>query len=129
MRNEEVLDWMKGTDLVEVAFKQGKTGFTFARGGAAAPLSKPGAPLAIPKSTTVPVTSTAVGFYHAAAPGKSKSFKAGERVDKDASLGFLEAGPKRWDIKSPVSGTLSQLLIEEGQAVQYGQPLFMIEAE
>jgi len=127
-KNEEVLEWMKKTDLVEVAYKQGDNGFTFSLGGSPAPLPRAGAPLTIPSASTVPVTSPAVGFYHAASPGKSKSFKAGDRVEKGGSLGFLEAGPKRWDIKSPESGTIEQILIEEGQPAQYGQPLFMLKS-
>lgn len=126
-KGTEVLEWMKTTDLVEVAWKRGAAGFAFSLAGAPAPAPSPA--VKIPMQSAVPVTSPAVGFYHAATPGKTRTYKPGEAVVKDGALGYLEAGPKRWDVKSPCAGTITQVLIEEGQAAQYGQPLFILQAE
>lgn len=121
---EETLAWMKGTDLVEVSFKKGKEGFELGLAGAPAP----SVPVRLAAARSLPVASPAVGFYHAAAPGQVSKLKAGAAVSEGAPLGYLEAGPKRWDIKSPAAGTLAQVLVDEGAAVQYGQPLFVIQS-
>ncbi len=41
-------------------------------------------------------------------------------------LGLVDAGPSQVEVKAPASGCLAGVAIEEGKAVEYGQPLFFI---
>jgi len=116
---------MKTTDLVDVAWKKGGRGFSFSLIGAPSVQAQP--PVRLPTGRLVPVTSPGGGFYHAAPPGKSRSISPAMAVRQDENLGYLEAGPKRWEVKSPCPGAIAQVLIEEGQPAEYGQPLFVIE--
>lgn len=119
-----VLDWAKGTDLVELAWRKGSDRFSFSLAGTPPPAP---VPVRVPVTRQVPVPCPGVGFYHAAAPGTPAKVRAGMRVETGGVLGCLEAGPDRREIRSPVAGTIVQILIEEGAPAQYGQPLFVLE--
>lgn len=121
---QAVLDWARTTDLVELAWRDGGDRFGFSLAGAPPPSP---VPVRIPVTRQVPVPCPGVGFYHASAPGMPAKVKAGARIEKGGLLGYLEAGPDRREIKSPVAGTIVQVLIEEGAPAQYGQPLFVVE--
>ena len=121
---QDVLAWIRGTDLVEVRFKKGAKGFTFATAPAAASL-----PAYFPGPRLTPVISQWVGLFRAAPAGKAAALKEGGAVAQGEVLGLVDAGLGKTPspVASPLSGRLSRVLIEDGQAVQFGQPLFFIE--
>jgi acetyl-CoA carboxylase biotin carboxyl carrier protein len=123
-----VLDWAQGTDLVEVSFRRGDDRFAFALGPAPAPPAS-GPRARFPDPRRAPVPSPGVGYWHAGPPGRTARIQAGTRVAAGGSLGWLEAGPDRREVKSPAAGTVAEVLVEEGAAVQYGQPLFLLERD
>ncbi len=66
-------------------------------------------------------------FYRAPAPGAEPFVKEGDRVEKGQVLCIIEALKVMNEIESEVSGIVRKVLVENGQPVEYGQPLFYIE--
>lgn len=76
----------------------------------------------------VKVTSPIVGtFYRASAPDKPPYVEAGDIVKKGQVLCIIEAMKLMNEIESEASGKIAKILVENGQPVEYGQPLFLIE--
>lgn len=74
------------------------------------------------------VESPMVGtFYRAPAPGAEPFVKEGDYVEKGQTLCIIEALKVMNEIESEVSGIVKKILVENGQPVEYGQPLFYIE--
>ena len=74
------------------------------------------------------VESPMVGtFYRAPAPGAEPFVKEGDYVEKGQTLCIIEALKVMNEIESEVSGVVRKVLVENGQPVEYGQPLFHIE--
>ena len=90
--------------------------------GAAAPAAAPEAP----KGHTVksPMVGT---FYRASAPGAKPFIEVGSVVKEGETICIIEAMKILNEIEADKAGTITQILCENGQAVEYGQPLFIIE--
>ncbi len=74
------------------------------------------------------VKSPMVGtFYRASSPGSAPFVQIGSVVKEGDTLCIVEAMKILNEIESDKSGTVTQILCENGQAVEYGQPLFIIE--
>ena len=74
------------------------------------------------------VKSPMVGtFYRSASPGAAPFVQIGSVVKEGETLCIVEAMKILNEIESDKSGTVTQILCENGQAVEYGQPLFVIE--
>jgi oxaloacetate decarboxylase alpha subunit len=75
-------------------------------------------------------TASMVGtFYRSAAPGVAPYVEVGAHVDKGDPLCVLEAMKLMNELLSEVSGEILAVLVEDGAAVEYGQPLFLIELD
>ena len=73
------------------------------------------------------VTSPVVGIYYAAPSPDSDPFVAvGKFVEAGAPLCIIEAMKLMNEVTSPYSGVVSEILVENGQRVEFGQPLFRI---
>ncbi len=92
---------------------------------AEAPAAAPAAPAA-PAGHTVksPMVGT---FYRSSSPGAAAFVQIGSQVKEGDTLCIVEAMKILNEIESDKSGTVTQILCENGQAVEYGQPLFIIE--
>lgn len=66
-------------------------------------------------------------FYRAPSPGAPSFVEVGQAVTKGQTLCIIEAMKLLNEIESDVSGTIKAILVENGQPVEYGQPLFLIE--
>jgi acetyl-CoA carboxylase biotin carboxyl carrier protein len=74
------------------------------------------------------VKSPMVGtFYRASSPGAKPFVELGQQVKEGDPLCIIEAMKIMNEIEADKSGTVTQILCENGQAVEYGQPLFVIE--
>lgn len=74
------------------------------------------------------VKSPMVGtFYRASAPGAKAFIEIGSVVKEGDTICIIEAMKILNEIEADKSGTVTQILCENGQAVEYGQPLFVIE--
>ncbi|QBC33137.1 acetyl-CoA carboxylase biotin carboxyl carrier protein [Pandoraea sp. XY-2] len=96
---------------------------------AQAPTATPAAPA--PAAPVVPqghiVTSPMVGtFYRAPSPGADPFAQVGDSVKEGQTLCIIEAMKLLNEIESDKTGVIKEILVENGQAVEYGQPLFVI---
>ena len=66
-------------------------------------------------------------FYRSASPGAAAFVSIGSVVKAGETVCIIEAMKILNEIESDKAGTVSQILCENGQAVEYGQPLFVIE--
>jgi len=81
-----------------------------------------------PEENYYVVESPMVGtFYRAPAPGAEPFVKEGDYVEKGQTLCIIEALKVMNEIESEVSGIVRKILVENGQPVEFGQPLFYIE--
>lgn len=96
---------------------------------AAAPALAPAAPAPAPAAPAGhTVKSPMVGtFYRASAPGAKSFVEVGSAVKEGDTICIIEAMKILNEIEADKSGTITQILCENGQAVEYGQPLFVIE--
>ena len=73
------------------------------------------------------VESPLVGTFYAAPAEDAESFvKVGDRVEKGQTLGIVEAMKLMNEIESDYSGTVAEILVNNREGVEYGQPLFRI---
>ena len=98
---------------------------------AAAPAAAPAAALA-PAPEAAPtghqVKSPMVGtFYRSSSPGAKSFVEVGSQVKEGDTICIIEAMKILNEIEADKSGTITQILAENGQAVEYGAPLFIIE--
>ena len=98
---------------------------------APAPSAAPAAPSAAPASNSpsgTQVTSPMVGtFYRAPSPGADPFVEVGTQVKKGDTLCIIEAMKLLNEIEAEVSGTVKEILVDNGSPVEFGQPLFVIE--
>ena len=74
------------------------------------------------------VKSPMVGtFYRASSPGAKSFVEVGSQVKEGETLCIIEAMKILNEIEADKSGTVTRILVDNGQAVEYGQPLFVIE--
>ncbi len=73
------------------------------------------------------IKSPMVGtFYRSSAPGSANFVEIGAAVNKGDTLCIIEAMKLLNEIESDFSGAIKEILVENGQAVEFGQPLFVI---
>ncbi|OPY96094.1 acetyl-CoA carboxylase, biotin carboxyl carrier protein [Bradyrhizobium sacchari] len=77
-----------------------------------------------PGAVTSPMVGTA---YWAPEPGAKPFIEVGSKVSVGQTLLIIEAMKTMNQIPSPRSGTVTQILVEDGQPVEYGEPLVIIE--
>ena len=98
---------------------------------AAAAASAPAAPAeppAAPVETGHVVKSPMVGTFYRAANPNSKAFaEVGDPIKEGDPICIIEAMKIMNEIEADKSGTVTRILCENGQAVEFGQPLFIIE--
>jgi acetyl-CoA carboxylase biotin carboxyl carrier protein len=117
-----------------------KSGATMAQQSAPPQPSAPPAPMPVPSAQAVApaavmpvvashyVKSPMVGtFYRSASPGAKSFVEVGDSVKAGETVCIIEAMKILNEIESDKSGIVTQILCENGQAVEYGQPLFVIE--
>ena len=85
-------------------------------------------PASPPAETGHPVKSPMVGtFYRSANPGSKPFAEIGDAIKEGDPICIIEAMKIMNEIEADKSGTVSRILCENGQAVEFGQPLFIIE--
>ena len=95
--------------------------------GPSAQPSAAGAPAA-PEIQGHVLKSPMVGtFYRAPSPGAPSFVEIGQSVTKGQTLCIIEAMKLLNEIESDATGVVKAILVENGQPVEYGQPLFQIE--
>ena len=94
---------------------------------APAPVPAAAAPAAAP-ANRVTIDSPLVGtLYRAPSPEAAPFVKVGDKVTPDTVVCIVEAMKVMNEIKAEKSGIIRDILVENGSAVEFGQPLFVIE--
>ena len=76
------------------------------------------------------VTAPMVGiFYEALAPGKPVFVELGQKIKKRDVLCIIEAMKIMNQVESEFNGVISKIMVENGDPVEYGQPLFVIREQ
>jgi acetyl-CoA carboxylase biotin carboxyl carrier protein len=83
------------------------------------------APAAVPEGHTVksPMVGT---FYRAASPGAKAFVEVGDTIKEGETICIVEAMKILNEIEADKSGTVTRILVDNGQAVEYGQPMYVI---
>jgi acetyl-CoA carboxylase biotin carboxyl carrier protein len=132
------------TDLTEIEVEQDDMRIRVSRAGtpqyvqapvngpAFAPAAAPAAPVAAaapsPADNKNAVTAPMVGtVYMAPAPGARNFIEVGATVKEGQTLLIIEAMKTMNQIPSPRSGKITEILINDAQPVEYGQPLVIVE--
>ncbi len=126
------------TDLSEIEVEQGDLRIRVARSVAAAPVSyhvAPPAPAAAPVAAEVnhaahpgAVPSPMVGTaYRSPEPGAKAFVEVGQTVREGQTVLIVEAMKTMNQIPAPRAGTVKAILVTDGQPVEYGEPLLVIE--
>jgi acetyl-CoA carboxylase biotin carboxyl carrier protein len=137
----ELADMLAETGLTEIEVEDGDRKIRVSRGGVAAPVAVAApapAPVAAPSPAPAPaeapaadhsnaVKSPMVGTaYMSSEPGADPFVKVGDSVKTGDTLLIVEAMKVMNPITSPRDGTIQQMLVENGQPVEYDQPLVVI---
>jgi acetyl-CoA carboxylase biotin carboxyl carrier protein len=134
-----LIELLKETDITELLVEKDGTKVKIRRekmfSSVEIPLTKP-----VPVQETIiretedetqrliTVTSPIVGtFYRSPSPDAPPFVEAGIRIKKGQALCIIEAMKLMNEIESEVDGILVKALVENGQPVEYGEPLFLIE--
>ncbi|MDH1858144.1 acetyl-CoA carboxylase biotin carboxyl carrier protein [Acinetobacter junii] len=134
---KKLIDLMIESDLQAIEVKEGDQSISLTRPTpvyAAAPLaaapsaSAPAAPAAKTPRGAVE-TSPMVGvFYAAASPGEAPFVNVGQTVSAGETLGIIEAMKIMNPIEATKSGVIEEILVKNGEVIQFGQPLFRYRA-
>lgn len=145
---KDLIELMQGTDVVEIEVERAGARIRVRRDGAAAPapaaapaVAHPAAPAppqlapapaqsaaaALPAGVAI-VTAPLVGrFYRAPSPDAGPYVEVGDKVRKGQVLCIIEAMKLMNQIEAEQAGTVRAILAEEGQPVEFGEPLFEID--
>ena len=134
----ELAKLLDETGLTEIEIEREGLRIRVGRGGAvthvAAPVAAPAVAAPVPAAPADlgkhpgAVTSPMVGTaYRGSAPGAAPFIDLGSKVMAGETLLIIEAMKTMNQIPAPCSGTVTQILIEDGQPVEFGEPLVIIE--
>ncbi len=141
---KKLIELIEESDIAEIEIHEGEESVRICRNGPQAPLAPPShihyagaapAPVAeTPVSPTPepvsghPVVAPMVGtFYTSASPDTPPFVSVGQTVSIGDTLCIIEAMKMFNEIEADKSGTVKSFLVENGQPVEYGQPLFIID--
>ncbi len=90
--------------------------------------AEPGSESSVAETDWEEITAPFVGtFYIAPAPDADSYVTVGQEIEPDTVLCIIEAMKVMNEIKAEISGVIKEILVENAQTVQFGQPLFRIE--
>lgn len=147
---KELVRLMVANDLTEIDLRDSEEQVTLHRPGpgdapvvqqsaAAAPsqqgqqpaaASSPAAPVEDGTAGLVPIASPMVGtFYAAATPDAAPFVAEGDAVKEDTIVCIVEAMKIFNEIKAEVNGTIAKVLVSNGDAIEFGQDLFLVKPD
>lgn len=138
---KKLIEIIEESDIAELEIKEGEESIRISRYSAApAPVAYAPAPVAAAPAVAAAaapteekisghvVKSPMVGtFYRSASPGTKVFAEVGQSVQVGDTLCIIEAMKILNQIESDKSGTITKILVENAEPVEYGQPLFIIE--
>ncbi|WP_298219000.1 acetyl-CoA carboxylase biotin carboxyl carrier protein [Halothiobacillus sp.] len=141
---KKLIELLEESGIAEIEIREGEESVRISRGliaqaapvqytlPAAAPASAAQSPAAQPavadQAKGTPIKSPMVGtFYRAASPTAKPFVDVGSSVKAGDTLCVVEAMKMFNQIEAETNGTITAILVENGQPVEYDQPLFIIE--
>ena len=135
--SDNLIEKMEKASLTELSYKDGDVDIKLKRDMGnnvqAAPIQVPqqqtpeqpktSAPLEEGKVIKAPMVGT---FYKAASPEADAYVKVGDKVDNTSVVCILEAMKLFNEIQAEISGEITEILVEDGDMVEYDQPLFRV---
>ncbi len=141
---KKLIELLEESNVYEIEIKEGEEAVRISRGGAApvayaapAPVAAPAAapapaaaaiaPAAEPEIAGHAVKSPMVGtHYRSPAPGSKAFVEVGQKVNAGDTICIVEAMKMMNQIEADKSGTIGAILVEDGEAVEFDQPLVTI---
>lgn len=143
---KKLIELLEESGIAEIEIREGEETVRISRYGQGAapmmmqaPMMQPAAPVApvAPVAAVAAAPAPAVGhtvdspmvgtFYRSASPGAKAFAEVGQRVIAGDTLCIIEAMKMLNQIESDKAGVVAAILAENGQPVEFGQPLFVIE--
>ena len=127
---EELVDYLKEFNLSEIEYSEGTTKVKVSRS-----INNPGSVFSetekkksIAKNTDKNITSPIVGTaYLAPEPGTKKFVEVGQKIKKGQTIMIVEAMKTMNHVPSTQDGIVSEVLVKDGEPVEFGQPLISIK--
>ena len=141
---KKLMELLEESGMSEIEIKEGEESVKISRyGNSPAPshsFVQQQAPTSLPPVVAAPViadepstvgqslTSPMVGTYYSAPSPTAKPFiTIGQHVKQGDTIGIVEAMKIMNQIEAEQSGTVLQILVKDGEAVEFGQPLIIVE--
>ncbi|MDH5184360.1 MAG: acetyl-CoA carboxylase biotin carboxyl carrier protein [Gammaproteobacteria bacterium] len=142
---KKLIELLEESDVAEIEIHEGEESIRISRASqitmaapmAAAPMAAPAVAATAPAAEATPaeevisghvVTSPMVGsFYAASSPSAANFVEVGKSVKVGDTLCIIEAMKLMNQIEADKAGVIKKILVENGQPVEYNQPLFIIE--
>ena len=144
---KKLIELLEDSDVAEIEIVEGEESVRIARGASSAVMQAPMmVPAAMPMAAPAPVASAPaapvaddlppgtiiespmVGTYYGASSPEAKPFlDVGQQVSKGDTLCIIEAMKIMNQIEAEVSGTVRAILVDDGQPVEFGEPLIVID--
>ncbi|MEJ2479141.1 MAG: acetyl-CoA carboxylase biotin carboxyl carrier protein [Acidihalobacter sp.] len=143
---KKLIELLESSGIAEIEIKEGEESVRISRTSSAPAYAPAPVPVAAPAAPPPPaasdnneqpadsvpdghrVTSPMVGtFYRASSPGAKPFVEVGQSVGEGDTLCIIEAMKMLNQIEADRAGVVKAILVENGQPVEYGEPLFVIE--
>ncbi|MGB0408382.1 MAG: acetyl-CoA carboxylase biotin carboxyl carrier protein [Opitutales bacterium] len=147
---KQVVDLMKRSELAEFEFEEEGFKLRLSRKNGDAPAqiihAAPAAPAAVPaqavaaaatdEPSKAPVEEAGISiikspmvgtFYRSPSPDSPPFAETGKKVDAESIVCIIEAMKVMNEIQAEMSGSITEVLVQNGEAVEYGQPLFKVK--
>jgi acetyl-CoA carboxylase biotin carboxyl carrier protein len=143
---KKLIELLEESDIAEIEIHEGEESVRISRHGSMVmPAVMPQAPIAAapPAAAATPAAATAeasgeieghavrspmVGtFYRSPSPGSKPFVEVGQQVSAGDTLCIIEAMKILNQIESDKTGTVKQILVDNGEPVEYNEPLFIID--
>ena len=139
---KKLIEIIEESDIAEIEIIEGEESVRINRYSTAVAPNAPAAPVTVAAAATTPVASEPIAaeptghavkspmvgtFYRSASPGSAAFVEVGHSVKEGDTLCIIEAMKILNQIEADKTGVIKQILIENAQAVEYDQALFIIE--
>ena len=123
---KKLIDLVEESGIAEIEVTEGEEKVRITRTTAAAAAPAPAAPAArdLSNAQKSPMVGT---FYRAPGPNAAAFVEVGQQVKAGDTLCIIEAMKLMNEIEAEKSGTVKEILVENGTPVEFGEPLFIIE--